>query len=513
MDITVKSGDVLQQASDLAMLAAFEGMALPDEVASLMEPGDFRGRSGQTLLVYPRGAAAPRRLLLVGLGQRDRVTTDTIRLAAALAVRQASALLVPGVTMGVHGDVRIEPDVLGQALAEGLELGAYRYWPYRTTVTGEEAFEVEHAAVFTPGPTEALSAGIAVGQVIARGVAFARDLVNSPGYALTPAALGEQAIALGDRLGLNVRVLDKARLMEHGFGGILAVGKGSAHEPRFIVMEYGAADPHAPTICLVGKGLTFDSGGLSLKPADAMETMKSDMGGAAAVFGAMQVVAELGLPLHVVGLVSAAENMPSSTAYRPGDIVTTLSGKTVEVINTDAEGRIILADALYYAKLFKPAAIVELSTLTGAIIIALGAHATGMMATDQALADEISRAGDISGERVWQLPLWAEYHSMIKSQIADLKNLGGRPAGSITAGAFLAAFVSDYPFVHLDIAGTAWVDSPTKAYETHGGTGVGVRLLSEFLRRYPPHKTTATPVTLGGADETPQPTNRDSRTY
>jgi leucyl aminopeptidase len=246
-------------------------------------------------------------------------------------------------------------------------------------------------------------------------------------------------------------------------------------------MEYGRAAEDKPTICLVGKGLTFDSGGLSLKPPEAMDTMKSDMGGSAAVFGAMQAIAELALPLHVVVLVSAAENMPSSTAYRPGDVVTTLSGKTIEVLNTDAEGRIILSDALFYAQRYKPAAIVELSTLTGAIIIALGPHATGMMSTDQALADQISRAGEASGERVWQLPLWDEYHEMVKSEIADLKNLSGRPAGSITAGAFLTAFVGDFPFVHLDIAGTAWVDKPAKPYQSHGGTGAGVRLLVEFL--------------------------------
>jgi leucyl aminopeptidase len=198
----------------------------------------------------------------------------------------------------------------------------------------------------------------------------------------------------------------------------------------------------------------------------------------------MQVVAELKLPLHVVGIVSAAENMPSSTSYRPGDVVTTLSGKTVEVLNTDAEGRIILSDGLYYAQRYQPAAIIELSTLTGAIIIALGSHATGMMGTNQDLADRISRAGETSGERVWPLPLWDEYHQMIKSEIADIKNIGGRPAGSITAGAFLAAFVGDYPFVHLDIAGTAWADRPAKPYDSQGGTGVGVRLLTEFLRGY-----------------------------
>jgi len=489
MDIIVKAGDLVHEPSNLAMLATFEDTPLPAEVADLFETGDFRGRAGQSLLLYPRAADAPRRLLLVGLGQRGKTAADSIRQAAAAAVRQAAALQVPAVTVGVHGDLPLAPEVAGQAFAEGLDLGAYRYWSHRTGLSTEQTFKVERATVYTRGPEEAVRQGIAVGQTIARGVALARDLVNSPGYTLTPAVLGERAVSLGERLGLSVKVLAKAQLMEQGFGGILAVGKGSVNEPRFIsleygAMEYGAADPHRPTICLVGKGLTFDSGGLSLKPADAMETMKSDMGGAAAVFGAMQVVAELGLPLHVLGLISAAENMPSGTAYRPGDVVTTLSGKTIEVVNTDAEGRIILSDALYYAQQFKPAAIVELSTLTGAIIIALGSHATGMLATDQALADQISRAGEISGERVWQLPLWDEYYQMVRSEIADLRNLAGRPAGSITAGAFLAAFVDGYPFVHLDIAGTAWVDRPPKPYESHGGTGVGVRLLAEYLRRY-----------------------------
>jgi leucyl aminopeptidase len=400
-----------------------------------------------------------------------------------MAVKEAQRLQVAALTVGIHGDLPLEPQVTAQAFAEGIELGAYRFARYFTGLAPEQNFEVQRVTVFTVTGTQT-SAGLANGQAIARGVAFARDLVNGPGYAMTPVALGEEAVALGKRLALKVTVLDMAQLIEQGFGGILAVGKGSEHEPRFIIMEYGKASKSSPTICLVGKGLTFDSGGLSLKPPEAMETMKSDMGGAAAVFGAMQVAAELKLPLHLVGLVSAAENMPSSNAYRPGDIVKTLSGKTIEVLNTDAEGRIILADALFYAQRYKPQAIVELATLTGAIIIALGSHATGLFATDQGLADKLSRAGEISGERVWQFPMWDEYHAMVKSQIADLKNLAGRPAGSITAATFLAAFVGDYPFAHLDVAGTAWVDQPTKPYDSHGGTGVGVRLLTEFLKEY-----------------------------
>ena len=484
MNITVKTGSVLHEDSDLGILATFEDVALPDAVAGLLEPADYHGRAGQTLLLYPRGALAPRRLLLVGLGKREAVTAESVRRAAAEAVRRARELQVAALSIGAVDDLPLDAAAVGQAFAEGLALGAYRYWKYRTGLTTEQTFAVESATVYTGDARAAdLSAGVTAGQAIAGGVALARDLVNSPGYAMTPARMGEEAVALGERLGLKVTVLDKAQLTEQGFGGILAVGQGSSNDPCFIIMEHGAAGD-GPTICLVGKGLTFDSGGLSIKPAEAMDTMKSDMGGAAAVFGAMQTAAELKLPLHVVGLVSSAENMPSGTAYRPGDVVTTLSGKTIEVLNTDAEGRIILSDALFYAQRYNPAAIIELSTLTGAIVIALGSHATGMMATDQALADRVSQAGETSGERVWQLPLWPEYHEMIKSEIADIKNIGGRAGGSITAGAFLAAFVGDYPFVHLDIAGTAWADRPAKPYEAQGGTGVGVRLLAEFLRGY-----------------------------
>jgi leucyl aminopeptidase len=483
MEINVKTGNVLLEQSDLAVLGCFEDVPLASEVLALLEPADFKGRANQTLMLYPRGAVAPRRLLLVGLGSRDKATAETIRRVSATAVKEAQKLKVAAISVGVSGSIGLNPEAAAQAFAEGIELGAYRFWRYRTGLSEEQTFVVERATVFTQSD-EHTRQGIANGQAIARGVCLARDLVNGPGYAMHPPALGDEAVSLGQRAGLKVTVLDMPQLIEQGFGGILAVGKGSEHEPRFIVMEYGEAKKGVPTICLVGKGLTFDSGGLSLKPPEAMETMKSDMGGAAAVFGAVQAAAELRLPLHLVGLVSAAENMPSSNAYRPGDIVKTLSGKTIEVLNTDAEGRIILSDALYYAQRYNPAAIVELSTLTGAIIIALGSHATGMMGTDQALMDRLSEAGDATGERVWQLPLWDEYHQMVKSEIADLKNLAGRPAGSITAGAFLAAFVGDYPFVHLDIAGTAWVDRPAKPYDTFGGTGVGVRLLAEFLREY-----------------------------
>ncbi len=484
MEIGVKSGALLSEPSDLAVLACLEDTPLPEELAELIESADFNGKARQQRLLYPRSPGGPKRVLLLGLGKAEKLTADSLRQAAATATRQAQELQAPRLSFGLNGELALTPALIGQALAEGFALGAYRFQRYRTDLSEEQKFTVTGATIVTTADVEALEAGAAIGQIIARGVACARDLVNTPPNDLPPAALGEAAIALGQRLGLTVTVLDKAQLIAGGFGGVLAVGQGSANEPRFIVMEYGTAREGTPTICLVGKGLTFDSGGLSIKPADAMTTMKADMSGAAAVFGTLQVVAELKLPLHVVGIVPAAENMPGSTAFRPDDVITTLSGKTVEVLNTDAEGRIVLADGLHYAQQYKPDAIIELSTLTGAIVIALGAHAIGMMATNQELADRVSRAGEASGERVWQLPLWDEYREMIKSEIADMKNIGGRPAGSITAAAFLANFVGDYPFVHLDIAGTAFVEKPTKSYHTPGATGVGVRLLSELLRGY-----------------------------
>ena len=485
MQITVRSGDVLATSSSLAILAVHEGAELPKSVGAAFEAGDFTGAANQTLLVYPRAKGTPDRVLLVGLGAKKSVDVDRIRQAAATAVRQARTTQVAEVTIGLPSDVAVSGPALGQALAEGLELGAYRWFGGRTGLSDAETHEISSATLLTNKPVRALGEGVAIGQAIAGGTNFARDLVNTPGGEKTPPELAQRAIELGERMpSIEVTVYDEVRLEKEGFGGILAVGKGSDSPPRFIIMEYGKQLKGVPTVCLVGKGLTFDSGGLNIKPAEGMETMKNDMGGSAAVFGTMQAVAELGLPLHVVGLVPSAENMPSGRSYRPGDVVTTLSGKTIEILNTDAEGRVILSDGLHFAGRYKPAAIVELSTLTGAVIIALGNVATAVMATDQSLADQLVAAGQASGDKAWQLPLWDEYHQMVKSENADLRNLAGRAAGSITAGAFLSAFAGKYPFAHLDIAGTAWVDAPTKPYLPKGGTGAGVRLVTEFLRNF-----------------------------
>lgn len=483
MRISVQTGDVLREPAELAVLVVYEQEALPDAVAALLEADDFKGKAKQSLLLYPRDALAPRRLLLLGIGKRDKLSADSVRQAAALAVQKARDLKLESFTIGLHGSAPLEPAVAGQAFAEGLELGQYRFMHYKQS--DEPAKDVANVTLLiSDGDSQPISDGITIGQAIAAGVAVARDLANHPGNVVNPAYLGNKALEMGEQFGFNTTVLDKAQLTEHGFGGILAVGQGSANEPRFIVMEHGSKAEGKPTIVLVGKGITFDTGGISIKPAANMDDMKMDMGGAAAVFGAMHVVGAATLPLHVVGIVCAAENMPDGLSYRPGDIIPTLSGKTVEVLNTDAEGRIVLADGLHYAQRYEPTAVVDLATLTGAVMVALGPHAIGMMGTSQELADRLSEAGETSAERVWQLPLWDEYRDAMKSEIADLKNTGGRFGGAITAGGFLAAFAGEMPWVHLDIAGTAWVERPAKPYQSRGATGVGVRLLTELLRGY-----------------------------
>lgn len=479
MELVVRSGDVVQEASALAIVACHEGET-PAEVAELLEPGDFTAAANQLRLVYPRGAVAPSRVLLVGLGARDGADAERLRQAAASAIREARSFGVEDVTFGVVGGVGGDAARAGEAIAEGLLLGAYRYLRHQTNLSDDVAFEIATVTVFADDGT---AAGISTGRVVADGVILARDLVNRPPELKTPPLLADEAVTIGERHpSISVTVFDEHRLAEEGFGGILAVGRASAAPPRFIVMEYGADLTDVPTICLVGKGLTFDSGGLNVKPEDGMLHMKNDMGGSAAVFGAMQVVAGLELPVHLIGLVPSAENMISGSSYRPGDVITSLSGKTMEILNTDAEGRVILSDGLFYAQRYEPDAIVSFATLTGAIIVALGNAASGLMATDQGVADRLLAAGEAAGDRAWQLPLWDDYREMIKGDVGDIKNLAGRAAGSITAAAFLAEFVGDVPYAHLDIAGTAWIDAPTKPYQYRGGTGAGVRLITEFLR-------------------------------
>jgi leucyl aminopeptidase len=313
---------------------------------------------------------------------------------------------------------------------------------------------------------------------IAEGIAFAKDLGNLPGNHCTPTYLAEQAVEMGKRQGVKVEVLEQKDLEKLGMGCFLAVARGSRQPPKLIVMEYHGGKREAPPVALVGKGITFDTGGISIKPAAEMDEMKFDMCGAASVLGTMKAVAAMRLPMNVVGVIPATENMPGGNAIKPGDVVTTMSGQTVEILNTDAEGRLILCDALTYVEKYKPSAVVDVATLTGAMVIALGHVATGLFANNDSLARELIAAGENAWDRAWHMPLWDEYQDALKSNFADIPNIGSRAGGSITAACFLSRFTKAYPWAHLDIAGTAWKSGADK-----GATGRPVALLSHFLAR------------------------------
>jgi len=484
MKLAVTYGDALTHETPLLALGVWEDESLPRTVASLLEDGDWNGKFKQTTLLYPRGELPARRVLLVGLGKRGQIAFDRLCEAAAVAAQHARDLHVAEFAFDLPTPEGMALASASQAITEGVLLGLYRFQHYQTGLSASDQHEIEQLTIISSLRDETIEAGVALGEVIARGAALARDLANTPANDLPPAKLAEAAEAVGQRTGVAVTVLGPDELAAQGFGGILGVGQGSAQTPRFIIMEHGENQPGVPTICLVGKGITFDSGGISIKSADGMDLMKMDMGGAAAGIGTMQVVGELKLPLHIVGLISSAENMVSSTAFRPGDILKTLSGKTIEVLNTDAEGRIVLADALFYAQRYQPDGMIDLATLTGSIVVALGPHATGIMSNNDALAARIVQAGEATGERAWRMPLWDAYMDMVKSDIADIKNIAGHAGGAITAAAFLANFVGDYPWVHMDIAGTAWTDAKPRAYTPKGATGIGVRLLVQALRAW-----------------------------
>ncbi len=436
--------------------------------------GDFGGKKNETSLIYPAGKV--QRILLVGLDAEP--DAGAVRRAAMIGGKRARTLCVPSATIfWMSENSNLPAERAGQALAEGLPYGAWHY-PDLKRPQEDPKPPFEHAEIITADADKAFSRGVERGNGIGAGQAYTRRLQMLPGNTCTPEYLGDRARELADRHGFTVTVMDRAAIEAEGMHALIAVGQGSANEPRFIVLEYkGSAD--APMV-LVGKGVTFDTGGISIKPAPSMEDMKYDMSGAAAVLGTFEMLGHLKPNLHVIGLVPSAENMPSSTAYKPGDVVNSHFGKTIEVQNTDAEGRLILCDALSWARRLKPAAVVDCATLTGAVVIGLGHSATAVMGTDDALIASLIEAGETAGERLWELPLWDDYRDLIKSDIADVKNTGGRPAGSITAGWFLREFVEGYPWAHLDIAGTAYTDRETPT-QVRGPTGVLVRLFSEFL--------------------------------
>ncbi len=446
---------------------------------------DLRGRPARSHLFHAAPAeAGPRRLLLLGAGAPDACDPETVRRVAARAVREACELGIERLTVDGLGVSGIGPERFGQAVAEGAVLAGWRFDELKTRSGAEDppAGTVAALEIAAPSDGDATEAGARAGAVAAEAENLARTLQARPGNVATPSHLAAVAGDLAEELGLGIRVLGPPELRAEKMEALLAVAQGSAQEPRLIVLEHRGGIRGAAPLALVGKGLTFDAGGISLKPAKGMEDMKFDMSGGAAVLGAMSGIARLGLEVNVVGVIPSSENLVNGRAVKPGDVVGSREGKTIEVINTDAEGRLILADALSYARTFAPAAIVDCATLTGACVVALGRHASAVLGTDDALVEELRAAGDRSGERCWPLPLWPEYRRQLDSSTADLKNVGGRAAGTITAACFLREFVGDAKWAHLDIAGTAYGKGKLP-YQRPGGYGTPTRLLIEWVRK------------------------------
>lgn len=471
---------VTEEADASAGLLAALDASLGGSVARVLEAGDIKGHSGDEIVLYG-GDAGPSRVVLLGVGKGEKVDAETIRRMAGRAVRTAERLRIDTVAVALDGLGEVADETAAQAAAEGAGLAAWRFTELKAEDEEKPAVDVRSVELLGSGAREALAAGARAGAAIARGANFARTLQTRPGNVATPTHIADEAVRMSESAGLKVTVFDEARLREEGMHALLSVSRGSAEEARFIIMEHrGGAEGDAPLV-LVGKGLSFDAGGISLKPPAGMEEMKYDMSGGAAVIGAMQVIAELGVKANVVGIVPSSENLPSGTATKPGDVIQSLAGKTIEVINTDAEGRLILADALTYGARMNPAAMVDCATLTGSVIIALGHHAAAAIGNNDDLVAELIAAGEASGERCWQLPMWDEFKEQLESPTADLQNVGGRPGGAITAACFLSEFVGDTTWAHLDIAGTAYGEGKL-SYQRKGAYGFPTRLLVEWVR-------------------------------
>lgn len=486
MQMTIRSGNATAEVCDaLVVLVAGDGeltgvagavdAAAGGALHSVIALGDFDCSAKAKRLVHVGDGLGTQRVLLVSTDSSDNDPAEAGRLAGGRAIQGLAGMPVGSAVVVLPAEV---DDRFVQGLTEGLVLASYRFDRYRKP--DERATSVETVTLLTPtnSDTNVLTMAFERGLILSDATCLARDLVNEPPNQLTPTALADRATALAGKCGLQSQVFGRKELAEQGFGALLGVARGSTEEPRFIILEHDGEDANSAPLILVGKGLTFDSGGLSLKTAKGMEDMKIDMGGAAAVLGAMQAISRLGCRQRVVGLIPAVENMTGPSAQRPGDVVRSISGVTIEVLNTDAEGRLVLSDALGYAERYQPAAVVDAATLTGSVVVALGQHAAGLLGTDEPLMTAVEAAAVVSGERVWRLPLWEVYEQSLKSKVADIKNIGDGGAGTILGAAFLKRFVS-YPWAHLDIAGTAW-DVKGVSYQPSRATGYGARLFAEL---------------------------------
>ena len=490
MDFSAKSFNFTKQNSDCLVIGVFKekkptltdsgkilDKATGGQLSDLLSQGDIKGNTGATLMLYNPNHVQARRILLLGLGKKQDISDSIFRNAIESATKYLNDCNIRTADFTLLDVFNSPAKITRQArnIVEAAEGVLYRY---DETKSGRKTpIALKKVSLITSGNQLAKARlGVKQGKAIANGVRYTRTISNLPGNICTPSYLARQAQALQKSHNIRTSVLNEAQMKRKKMGSLLSVSRGSREPAKLIVMEYKGGKRGDKPVVLVGKGLTFDAGGISIKPAAAMDEMKYDMCGGASVFGAIRAVAEMQLKLNVVGIVPSSENLPDGAANKPGDIVTSMCGKTIEILNTDAEGRLILCDALTYAEGFKPAAVVDIATLTGACVIALGHHASGLFSNNDKLAKELIVAGEASGDRVWQMPLWDDYTRQLKSNFADLANIGGRSAGSVTAACFLKQFTGKYDWAHLDIAGTAWTSGGAK-----GATGRPVPLLVEFL--------------------------------
>ena len=493
MEIRAELAKAERHPCELLLLFSFESPERPEGVLSrvdeawkgvisaLMKQGDFKGESDECRLLHTHGALPARRILLAGLGKKEDFDLEKWRGAASKAGQFIRDCGLKTFSLAIERMERFSDEELAESFVTGLLLGTYQYTEYKTV--GRDKIKEIMEMVLLVEQAERLKLvqdRVKMGTVISDAVCMARDLVNGPSNSITPAALVEKARRMANVYSMGIQVLEVSEADTLGMGAFVAVAKGSQEPGKFIVLEHNR-DRGFDTLVLVGKGITFDSGGISIKPSDGMERMKDDMSGAAAVLGTLEAAAQLQLPLHLIGIIPATENLPSGKAYKPGDILKTLSGQTVEVISTDAEGRLILSDGLTYGLRYKPKAVIDLATLTGACVVALGDYVMGLFGNDEALVKRIEEASAKTGEKVWRMPLWDEYFDYIKSDVADFKNVGTRAGGAIIGAIFLSKFVEKTPWVHLDIAGPASI-TKDRPYIPKGGTGAGVRLLVQLLR-------------------------------
>ena len=495
MEIKVVVGDIAGIEADAIVVNLFEGVerpggatgavdeALDGAIAKLIEQGEIKGKLDEVHVIHSLGKVPARVVAVVGLGKQSEFTLDKIRGVAAEFCRSLRKLNCRRIATIVHGGGvdGIEPGVACQAMVEGGLLGLYSF---RKHITKEPDYgDVEELLIVErdAAKLQALEEGCRTGRVTAEATVLARDLVNEPANHMTPSDMAKVAEKLAKAHGLGLTVLDREQMEKEGMGAILGVARGSRQPPKLIVLSYKGDKTVSETLGFVGKGITFDSGGISIKPSDGMAEMKGDMAGAAAVLSALSAIAQLKLRVNVTAVTPATENLPGGNATKPGDILKAVNGKTIEVVNTDAEGRLILADALGYAVKQGLSPLVDVATLSGACHVALGRLCSGVFSNDQELADRLIKAGAEAGERLWQMPMYEEYKEQNKSEVADIKNTGGRWGGAITAAQFLVEFVGDTPWVHIDIAGTSDNDKE-RGYLVKGATGVGVRTLINYAR-------------------------------